>query len=70
MLTAMKIGQLWMHHTGHATDRGYGDKSREWQFDTVALMKAPDPPTPGRLLEFRLEFTKARERGGDDGGGC
>jgi hypothetical protein len=62
-LTTMKIGQLWMHHTGHATDRGYGDKTREWQFDAVALMKVPETPTPDRLLEFRLEFTKARERG-------
>jgi hypothetical protein len=65
-LTAMKIGQVWLHHTGHATDRGYGDKAREWQFDVVALMKALQTPTPGRLLEFRLEFTKARERSPDN----
>ena len=56
------IGQLWMHHTGIANDRGYGDKTREWQFDVVALMKKPEKETPGRTLEFRLEFTKARER--------
>jgi hypothetical protein len=61
-LTAKKIGQIWQHNTGHATDRGYGDKSREWQFDQVAIMKAPEIPTPGRLIEFRLEFSKARER--------
>jgi hypothetical protein len=61
-LTTKEIGQIWQHHTGHATDRGYGDKSREWQFDSVAIMKAPEKPTHGRLLEFRLEFTKARER--------
>jgi hypothetical protein len=24
-LTARKIGQLWLHHTGHDTGRGYGD---------------------------------------------
>jgi hypothetical protein len=62
-LTKRKIGQIWVHHTGHDTAKGYGDKSREWQFDTVALMKSPDSPSPDRLLEFRLEFPKARERG-------
>jgi hypothetical protein len=61
-LTAKRIGQLWQHHTGHDTSRGYGDKTREWQFDTVGLMKLPEAPTPGRLIHFRLEFTKARER--------
>jgi hypothetical protein len=61
-LTRRKVGQLWLHHTGHDTSKGYGDKTREWQFDTVALMKVPETPTPVRLVEFRLEFTKARER--------
>jgi hypothetical protein len=61
-LTRGKVGQLWLHHTGLASDRGYGDKTREWQFDTVAIMKVPETPAPGRLVEFRLEFAKARER--------
>jgi hypothetical protein len=61
-LTGRKVGQIWLHHTGHDTSKGYGDKTREWQFDTVAIMKVPETPTPGRLVEFRLEFTKARER--------
>jgi hypothetical protein len=61
-LTTMDIGQLWLHHTGHNANQGYGDKTREWQFDTVALMKKPERETPGRLIEFRLEFTKARTR--------
>jgi RecA-family ATPase len=34
-LTGKKIGQLWLHHTGHDETRGYGDKTREWQMDTV-----------------------------------
>jgi hypothetical protein len=59
-LTARKIGQLWLHHTGHDTSRGYGDKSREWQFDTVGILK--EVPNSGWLLAFQLEFTKARER--------
>jgi hypothetical protein len=61
-LTAKKIGQGWLHHTGHDTSKGYGDKTREWQFDTVALMKAPETPASGRLIEFNLTFLKARER--------
>jgi AAA domain/Bifunctional DNA primase/polymerase, N-terminal len=62
-LTRRGIGQLWIHHTGHETDRLYGDKSREWQLDTVALMSKPEEePAPERLIEFRLDFTKARER--------
>ena len=61
-LTARKIGQISQHHTGHDATKGYGDKTWEWQFDTVAIMKAPESPTPGRLIEFRLEFSKARER--------
>ena len=61
-LTRRRVGQLWLHHTGHDTSKGYGDKTREWEFDTVALMRVSDAPTPGRLIEFRLEFTKARER--------
>ena len=67
-LTARKISQIWQHHTGHVTDRGYGDKSREWQFDTVAIMKAPETPTEGRLIEFRLEFSKARKQHAQPGG--
>jgi len=62
-LTARRTGQLWLHHTGHDATKGYGDKSREWQFDTVGLLKAPEVPAPGRLIGFDLEFSKARERG-------
>jgi hypothetical protein len=61
-LTKRSIGQLWFHHTGHEEAHAYGDKSREWQFDTVGHMIAPETPNPERLIEFRLEFPKARER--------
>jgi hypothetical protein len=61
-LTKRSIGQLWFHHTGHEETHAYGDKSREWQFDTVGHMIAPEAPNPERLIEFRLEFPKARER--------
>jgi hypothetical protein len=62
VLTKRSIGQLWIHHTGHETDRLYGDKSREWQLDTVGLMSKPETSPEDRLIDFSLEFSKARER--------
>jgi hypothetical protein len=59
-LTKRNVGQLWIHHTGHDESRSYGDKTREWQLDTVIHMEAV-----GRLetdVSFSLEFRKARER--------
>jgi hypothetical protein len=59
-LTRRRIGQIWEHHTGLAEDHGYGDKSREWQLDTVALMETIERPEAD--IAFSLKFTKARER--------
>jgi hypothetical protein len=60
-LTARRIGQLWVHHTGHDTSHGYGTKTREWQMDTVARLEAIEN-TPPDIIAFRLSFPKARER--------
>jgi hypothetical protein len=59
-LTKRKIGQVWVHHTGFAENRAYGDKSREWQLDTVVLMETAERPDAD--IAFRMKFTKARER--------
>lgn len=59
-LTKRQIGQVWFHHTGHAEDHGYGDKTREWQFDAVIMLEAIERPDAD--LAFNLRFTKARER--------
>jgi hypothetical protein len=59
-LTKRRTGQLWLHHTGHDTSRGYGTKTREWQLDVVAhldVVKRPDTD-----LSFTLSFPKARGR--------
>jgi AAA domain len=59
-LTKRCIGQLWIHHTGHNTDHGYGTKIKEWPMDAVALMtelKRTDAD-----ISFNLAFTKARHR--------
>ena len=59
-LTKRSIGQIWIHHTGHDESRGYGDKSREWQMDTVIHLDAVKREDTD--ISFQLAFTKARER--------
>jgi hypothetical protein len=59
-LTRRNIGQLWIHHTGHDTSRGYGTKTREWGMDTVAHLTAAKRSDTD--VSFVWKFTKARER--------
>ena len=59
-LTKRNIGQLWIYHTGHDMSRGYGDKTKEWQLDTVLHMEGVDNAETD--VSFSLEFRKARER--------
>ena len=59
-LTRRRIGQLWLHHTGHDESRSYGDKTKEWQLDTVMHMEAIAREDTD--LSFALEFRKGRER--------
>jgi DNA polymerase I-like protein with 3'-5' exonuclease and polymerase domains len=63
-LTKREIGQLWVHHTGHDTSRGYGTKTREWQLDTV--MHLDEVKRPDTDVSFTLTFPKARERTPDN----
>jgi hypothetical protein len=63
-LTKRQIGQLWVHHTGHDTSRGYGTKTREWQLDTV--MHLDVVARPDTDVSFALTFPKARERTPDN----
>jgi hypothetical protein len=59
-LTKAAIGQIWIHHTGHDETRSYGDKTREWQMDTVAHLDAVKRDETD--LSFSMSFKKARER--------
>jgi hypothetical protein len=59
-LTKRAIGQIWIHHTGHDETRAYGDKSREWQMDTVAHLDAVKRDDTD--ISFSMSFKKARER--------
>jgi AAA domain len=59
-LTKRAIGQVWIHHTGHDESRSYGDKTREWQMDTVAHLDAVKRSDTD--VSFSMSFKKARER--------
>jgi hypothetical protein len=70
MLTKRQIGQLWLDHTGHNTDRQYGTSTKAWQFDAVGQM-APlvDEKADPRVTAFTLSFDypgKARRRTPDN----
>jgi hypothetical protein len=56
-ISSKRIGQGWLHHTGHNTSQSFGTKTREWEMDTVvSLTTAQDGQ--GVLLDFK----KARLR--------
>jgi hypothetical protein len=65
-LTAQRIGQLWLDHTGHNTDRQYGSSTKSWRFDTVGIMTPlPDDQRRPYEVAFQLSFEhpgKARRR--------
>ena len=70
-LTQRKIGQIWVHHTGHNETHGYGTSTREWQLDTVILLERvehQDAQVERRdaALAFTLRFKKGRERTPDN----
>ena len=69
-LTAAKIGQIWLDHTGHAIDRQYGSATKGWRFDTIGQMAPlPDDQRQPHELAFTLSFEppgKARRRTPDN----
>jgi hypothetical protein len=69
-LTTRQIGQVWLDHTGHNTDRQYGSATKAWRFDTVGLMTPlPDNERGRHELAFGLSFEhpgKARRRSPDN----
>jgi len=60
-LSARRIGQIWLNHTGHDTERSFGTKTREWEMDTVVGLFKADEDNPYETA-MRLEFRKARLR--------
>jgi hypothetical protein len=59
-LTRRKIGQIWVHHTGHDESHSYGTKTREWQLDVVMLLEGVERPDAD--IAFATRFVKARAR--------
>lgn len=67
-LTARRIGQVWLDHTGHNTDRQYGSSTKAWRFDAVGVMRSlPAGQIQRGEVGFSLSFDgadngKARRR--------
>jgi RecA-family ATPase len=61
-LTSRRIAQIWLHHANDS-GKSFGDKTREWEMDTVVALSRPldenGEPDDGA---FQLEFRKARLR--------
>jgi hypothetical protein len=57
-ISQQRCAQIWLHHTGHDTSKGFGTKTREWQMETV-LSLTKDAQNDEHLL---MEFKKARLR--------
>jgi hypothetical protein len=69
-LTERRIGQLWLDHTGHNSDRQYGSSTKSWRFDAVGIMTPlDDTESDPRSTAFKLSFDhpgKARRRTPDN----
>jgi hypothetical protein len=53
-LTKARIGQVWLDHTGHKSTQQYGSSTKQWRFDSVAIMEAV---TAGDRSQQELAFT-------------
>ncbi|HUB48346.1 MAG TPA: AAA family ATPase [Acetobacteraceae bacterium] len=65
-LTANRVGQIWLDHTGHDTSKQYGSSTKAWRFDAVGIMGTvgEDQRNPQEVV-FTLSFEhpgKARRR--------
>jgi hypothetical protein len=69
-LTSKRIGQVWLDHTGHNTDRQYGSATKAWRMDAVGVMTPlSDDQRDRHEVAFSLSFEhpgKARRRTPDN----
>ena len=65
-ISKRRVAQVWLHHTGHNADHGFGTKTREWEMDAVALLSNASKDDEEAFAKFQLEFTKARHRNPDN----
>jgi len=63
-ISARRIAQVWLHHTGHDTTKGFGTKTREWEMDLVIMLSKIEGEDDDQAMaaSFQLEFKKARNR--------
>jgi hypothetical protein len=61
-MSAKRIAQVWLHHTGHDASRSYGTKTREWKMTSVIMLTKMGDEEGRHSAAFQLEFTKAREK--------
>jgi hypothetical protein len=67
-LTGKRIGQVWLDHTGHNSNRQYGSSTKAWRADTVGIM-TPVTEVERSDVAFSLSFDhpgKARRRTPDN----
>jgi hypothetical protein len=76
-ITTRRIGQMWLHHTGHDANKSFGTKTREWEMDTVVALTQVGDDANAMAMEFRKarlrtpqnwqQFQSIAIRRGDDG---
>ena len=59
-LSVRKIGQLWLHHTGHDKSRAYGSRSSPGRWTPRASARPSNDNDAD--VSFKLDFQKARRR--------
>jgi hypothetical protein len=58
-LSARRVAQIWLNHTGHDADRSFGTKTKEWEMDTVVGLLKVDEDNPVDTT-MQVEFRKSR----------
>jgi hypothetical protein len=64
-----RIGQMWLDHTGHNSDRQHGSSTKAWRFDAVGVMRPIEGEADPRSAASTLSFDhpgKARLRTPDN----
>jgi hypothetical protein len=57
-ISARRIAQIWLNHTGHDATRSFGTKTKEWEFDLVSMLSKHETDDTAVIHTF----TKARLR--------
>jgi hypothetical protein len=66
LLSARRIAQVWLHHTGHDATKGFGTKTREWEMDTIIMLSKLEGGGDDPSAAFQLEFRKSRMKTPDN----